>query len=175
MVHRAILELNFMYVFCAIDQTIFNLLSLDGVRTAWDHRRRKYLSRHRQLPWCILRWVGIIFAFAFQTNSFVLTTGSDPGIKFNLYAGATSYTIPGQLSKFGGPWCVYWLRSTTGPSVFSCSGGSPNPVTSISSTPISRTTSVASSTTYSSSSPTSTGTVNQYGQCGGIGCVVVIS
>ncbi|KAH9480584.1 putative endo-beta-1,4-glucanase D [Psilocybe cubensis] len=78
-------------------------------------------------------------------------SGSDPGIRFNLYTGATSYTIPG-------------------PSVFTCSGGNPNPnpVTSVSSTPTSRTT-VSSTTTPTSANPGPSGTVDQWGQCGGIG------
>ncbi|KAI0770499.1 glycosyl hydrolase family 61-domain-containing protein [Fomes fomentarius] len=76
-------------------------------------------------------------------------SGSDPGIKINIYQNLPSYTIPG-------------------PSVFSCNGGSSPepPVTSNPSGPTSvppTTTSVPPVTTAPA------GTVPQFGQCGGIG------
>ncbi|KAF9562610.1 endoglucanase II [Agrocybe pediades] len=78
-------------------------------------------------------------------------SGSDPGISYNLYNGQKSYTIPG-------------------PSVFTCGGSGSNPQPSVSSTtraPVSTTTS------RTSAAPTTTaggsGTVPQYGQCGGSG------
>ncbi|KAI0056093.1 glycoside hydrolase family 61 protein I [Artomyces pyxidatus] len=82
-------------------------------------------------------------------------SGTDPGVKINIYQTLPSYTIPG-------------------PSVFSC-GGTTGPTTvsaPISSTHISSSTTVKVSTTSaapSSSASSSTGTVAKYGQCGGSG------
>nr|ADX07320.1 putative endoglucanase II [Flammulina velutipes] len=76
-------------------------------------------------------------------------SGSDPGIKINIYQSLTGYTIPG-------------------PAVFSCSGGGSAPDSPATTA---QTTSVPSPTTAPS------GTVAQWGQCGGInytgptGCV----
>ncbi|KAF8158209.1 glycosyl hydrolase family 61-domain-containing protein [Crassisporium funariophilum] len=75
-------------------------------------------------------------------------SGTDPGVKYNLYSGQTSYTIPG-------------------PSVFSCSGSNPNPPTSTTVQPPTSTTTQrppAATTT-----PSTGGTVARYGQCGGSG------
>ncbi|TFK81455.1 carbohydrate-binding module family 1 protein [Polyporus arcularius HHB13444] len=74
-------------------------------------------------------------------------SGTDPGIKINIYQTLKSYTVPG-------------------PSVFSCNGGSaPAPSTTAvpTSVPGPSTTVVPPSTT---SSPA--GTVAHYGQCGGL-------
>ncbi|KAI0260244.1 glycoside hydrolase family 61 protein I [Gloeopeniophorella convolvens] len=79
-------------------------------------------------------------------------TGTDPGIKINIYQQLSSYTIPG-------------------PSVFSCSGSSA-PISSSStvSTTVSTTHSTTVSTTVSSApSSSSTATAARYAQCGGIG------
>ncbi|KAF8195542.1 glycosyl hydrolase family 61-domain-containing protein [Pholiota molesta] len=75
-------------------------------------------------------------------------SGSDPGIKFNLYAGATSYTIPG-------------------PPVFSCNGPNPsNPVTTITNPPA-PTSTTSSSPTATTTTGSAGGTVAHWGQCGG--------
>nr|AAT64005.1 endoglucanase II [Volvariella volvacea] len=71
-------------------------------------------------------------------------SGSDPGVKVNIYSGLTSYVIPG-------------------PPVWTCSGNNtPNPTTSQP---------PSSTSVPTSTPPTSTpvGTVPQWGQCGGIG------
>lgn len=75
-------------------------------------------------------------------------SGSDPGIKFNLYAGATTYSIPG-------------------PRPFSCSGGSTPPRTT--SPPVVSSTKTSSVPTATSTAPSTggAGTVAQWGQCGG--------
>ncbi|KAF9457389.1 glycosyl hydrolase family 61-domain-containing protein [Collybia nuda] len=70
-------------------------------------------------------------------------SGSDPGIKINIYQTLSSYTIPG-------------------PPVFSCSGS--NPITT---NPPVTTTTTSAPTTTTTTSPG--GTVPQWGQCGGIG------
>ncbi|KAF9046518.1 endoglucanase II [Panaeolus papilionaceus] len=72
-------------------------------------------------------------------------SGSDPGVRFNLYSGQTSYPIPG-------------------PSVFSCSGNNPAPTTQQP-----QPTTTSSKPNPTTSSPPTGGTVPQYGQCGGIG------
>jgi len=82
-------------------------------------------------------------------------SGSDPGIKFNLYSGATSYTIPG-------------------PRPFTCGGdsGVVPPVTVPASSTVKATSTSTTSTTAAAAATTtaaSTGTVAKYGQCGGIG------
>ncbi|KAG6916440.1 hypothetical protein DXG01_006768 [Tephrocybe rancida] len=69
--------------------------------------------------------------------------GTDPGVTVNIYNGITSYTIPG-------------------PSVFSCNGQT-NPTTTSSNPTTTHTTTSAPTTTAPSS-----GTVAQYGQCGGL-------
>jgi cellulase len=78
-------------------------------------------------------------------------TGSDPGITTNIYyPPVTSYTIPG-------------------PPVFSCSGGGGGGGGGTTTPPPPP---PPSSTTTTTSRPTtspSSGTVPQYGQCGGIG------
>ncbi|KAF7290218.1 CBM1 domain-containing protein [Mycena indigotica] len=84
--------------------------------------------------------------------------GSDPGITVNIYYPTlTNYTIPG-------------------PPVFSCSGsgsGSGSGTTQAGTTTVKTTTTFASGTTTvktsTSAVSTSTGTVAQYGQCGGSG------
>ncbi|KAF5360691.1 hypothetical protein D9756_004869 [Leucocoprinus leucothites] len=74
--------------------------------------------------------------------------GSDPGITINIYTSLSGYTIPG-------------------PSVFSCNGSGGGGGGSTTAAP------PASTTTTTPSSPSTTapssGTVAQYGQCGGIG------
>ncbi|KAJ3508908.1 hypothetical protein NLJ89_g5500 [Agrocybe chaxingu] len=70
-------------------------------------------------------------------------SGSDPGIRYNLYSGLTSYTIPG-------------------PSVFRCDGSS-GPITTA------QLTTAAPTTAAPTTTAPSAGTVAQYGQCGGIG------
>ncbi|KAI0822021.1 glycosyl hydrolase family 61-domain-containing protein [Trametes gibbosa] len=74
-------------------------------------------------------------------------SGTDPGIKINIYQKLSSYTIPG-------------------PSVFSCDGSSaPAPPTSPASPPSNPTTPAS----VPVSTPTgSAGTVAHYGQCGGL-------
>lgn len=71
-------------------------------------------------------------------------SGSDPGIKFNLYAGATSYTIPG-------------------PRPFTCSGGGGTPQQPPS-TPV-----PVPTQDPTPPPPSGGGTVVKWGQCGGIG------
>lgn len=73
-------------------------------------------------------------------------SGSDPGIKFNLYASSISYKIPG-------------------PPVFSCSGGGGSPAPTTTNPPAVPTT----TTTKAPSATGGSGTVAQWGQCGGIG------
>ncbi|KAF8895346.1 glycosyl hydrolase family 61-domain-containing protein [Infundibulicybe gibba] len=74
-------------------------------------------------------------------------SGSDPGIKINIYSPLSGYTVPG-------------------PSVFSCNGQSnPAPTTAPPSTP---TTSKPVTSPPASTGGSSSGTVAQYGQCGGL-------
>ncbi|THV03901.1 glycoside hydrolase family 61 protein I [Dendrothele bispora CBS 962.96] len=87
-------------------------------------------------------------------------SGTDPGIKINIYQTLSSYTIPG-------------------PNVFTCSGSSGSSGSSgntgaasttvrpTTSAPVS--TSAPSSTAASGSSSSSSGTAAQWAQCGGIG------
>ena len=84
-------------------------------------------------------------------------SGSDPGIKIGIYyPPITNYIIPG-------------------PRPFTCNGQQPTTQTTIrTTTPTSTSTSSSSSSrpttpTSTSVQPTSTGTVPQWGQCGGIG------
>ncbi|KAI0043182.1 carbohydrate-binding module family 1 protein [Auriscalpium vulgare] len=74
-------------------------------------------------------------------------SGTDPGIKLNIYQTLSNYTIPG-------------------PSVFSCSGSSGTTAASPTSSS-SATVKSSSAPASSSSSTSSSGTVAQYGQCGG--------
>ncbi|KAF5371495.1 hypothetical protein D9615_009651 [Tricholomella constricta] len=75
-------------------------------------------------------------------------SGTDPGIKINIYQTLSSYTIPG-------------------PPVFSCNGQPPVTTTTPAST---STTSTSTTTTPPATTTTGApGTVAQYGQCGGIG------
>ncbi|KAF9046519.1 endoglucanase II [Panaeolus papilionaceus] len=74
--------------------------------------------------------------------------GSDPGVSYNLYNGQRSYTIPG-------------------PSVFTCNGSNPPPVTT--NNPPPATTTVVTTPPPATTAPPASGTVPQWGQCGGIG------
>ncbi|KIO24778.1 hypothetical protein M407DRAFT_25835 [Tulasnella calospora MUT 4182] len=85
--------------------------------------------------------------------------GTDPGIKYNLYAGSTTYTIPG-------------------PPVFTCNGDDSGPASPTSvPTTTSRTTTVTTSRTPLSTIDTTTtttttaagGYASHYAQCGGQG------
>ncbi|KAF3927175.1 Endoglucanase-4 [Dactylellina cionopaga] len=88
-------------------------------------------------------------------------SGSDPGIKFNLYQTPISYTIPG-------------------PRPVSCGGSQPTTArtttpaaTTRTTTPATRTTTPAVTTRVTTAATTTasggTGTVGQWGQCGGVG------
>ncbi|KAH9924284.1 glycosyl hydrolase family 61-domain-containing protein [Epithele typhae] len=74
-------------------------------------------------------------------------SGTDPGIKINIYQTLSSYTIPG-------------------PAVFQC-GGSSAPG-SVSTTSAPTTTAVPTTSTASAPTSTAVGTVTHYGQCGGL-------
>lgn len=88
--------------------------------------------------------------------------GSDPGITINIYTNLPKYTIPG-------------------PPVFSCNGGGggggsttgvpPTSTTTTHSPPPSSTTTTSTPPPSTTTTPPSTGTIAQYGQCGGIGWV----
>ncbi|KAG9084476.1 hypothetical protein FS749_005205 [Ceratobasidium sp. UAMH 11750] len=86
-------------------------------------------------------------------------SGSDPGILVNIYyPPLKNYTIPG-------------------PRPFTCDGSSATTTRASSSTAASATkattsTTTKATTTSTSATPTSTGTVAKYGQCGGIGWTV---
>lgn len=84
--------------------------------------------------------------------------GSDPGIKINIYQSLTGYTIPGTRLACRFTSLETEVRSL-GPAVFSCSGGGSAPD---SPSTTAQTTPVPSPTTAPS------GTVAQWGQCGGI-------
>ncbi|RDB20290.1 putative endo-beta-1,4-glucanase D [Hypsizygus marmoreus] len=83
-------------------------------------------------------------------------SGTDPGIKINIYQTLSSYTVPG-------------------PAVFSCSGSTAAPTTAAPTSSLS-TSKTGSSAPVTSTAPTA-GTVAHYGQCGGLtytgptGCV----
>ncbi|OJT10390.1 hypothetical protein TRAPUB_13082 [Trametes pubescens] len=92
-------------------------------------------------------------------------SGTDPGIKINIYQKLPSYTIPGQ-SRSADPTSRSTNGSSSGPSVFSCNGPSaPAPSTSAPSPPSIPVTPVSTPV----STPTgAAGTVAHYGQCGGL-------
>ena len=98
-------------------------------------------------------------------------SGTDPGIKINIYQTLTSYTIPGTCDDTA---IVHseinqHLFPTSGPAVFSCNGASAPGTTSAPAQPT--TTVVSTPTTTSASAPTTSsaaGTVVHYGQCGGL-------
>lgn len=147
--------------------------------TRWNVPNSRSLAAvmllQRQLASLVLTLVCIVFVLPFPNFSNILSpAGSDPGITFNLYAGATKYTIPGNYPVLDhGLVFELWQRNRIiGPSVFTCDG-STGPVTTPS-IPPSTTTSKPSSTSVSSASPTTTsasGTVAQWGQCGGKGWI----
>ncbi|KAL7268808.1 hypothetical protein RUND412_008556 [Rhizina undulata] len=72
---------------------------------------------------------------------------TDPGITFNLYASTISYTIPG-------------------PAVFSCSGSGSS--SAAAGTTAAATATTAAATTAAATTSAVTGTVAQWGQCGGV-------
>ncbi|KAJ3047644.1 hypothetical protein HK097_011348 [Rhizophlyctis rosea] len=92
-----------------------------------------------------------------QTVSFPgAYSGTDPGIKFNLYTSSISYTIPG-------------------PRPFSCSGGGGQQPTTTQAPPRTTTTTLPNTTTQpprtttTTTRPPTTGGAPLYGQCGGQG------
>lgn len=131
------------------------------MRTVRNYGRRKHVTSDCQLPWRLLGQVYAAVTHLFPLNDFwhgQHPTGSDPGIKVNIYQTLSSYTVPG-------------------PSVFSCSGGgsTPAPTTVKPSTTQAPTTTSRATTAPPSTTTTTAGTVAQYGQCGGIGYVGTIS
>lgn len=77
-------------------------------------------------------------------------SGSDPGIKFNLYTPSISYTIPG-------------------PRPFTCSGSNPGPVPVPTSNPPVQTPTSTSSAPVQTPTSAPGGTLPKYSQCGGQG------
>ncbi|KAF9485916.1 hypothetical protein BDN70DRAFT_889916 [Pholiota conissans] len=92
---------------------------------------------------------GPIIAYLVQIPNAGAYSGADPGIKFNLYAGATSYTIPGFLIQ-------------------SCSSNPSDSITSTTPTSPTTTTPPPPPPTTATATSSLDGAVAHWGQCGGV-------